>query len=297
MSDAQRAAEVAPFQPIDWGFLLGAAGIWGSSFLFTEIALEAFKPGLVTFGRVGFGCLTLWLLPYDRTPVPREAWPRIALLGFLWMAFPLTLFPLAQQWIDSVITGMLNSGMPVAALVAGVLLFSARPGRIQIVGVVVGLIGIALIGAPEASGGGTTAAGIGLVLLAVGCYGVAANLAGPLQREYGAVPVVRLSLTVAMVLTLPWGAIDATRSSFGWGPFFALLAMGALGTGVAYIFAAQLTGRVGAVRMSIVTYLIPIVSTVLGVVFRDEPLTLLAVVGTVVVLAGAYLTTRQGSST
>ena len=281
----------ARFAGLDWALLLGTAGLWGASFLFIAIGLDAFEPGLITFMRVGFGCVTLWLLPFFRARVERADYPRIVLLGVTWMAFPLTLFPIAQQWIDSSLTGMLNSAMPVSTVVVTALIFRQPSGRIQLVGVGVGLVGVALIGAPEASTAGTTAAGVILAVIAVMSYGVAVNIAGPLQRKYGGLPVIRRALLVATVLTAPFGLVDASRSSFAWDSLAACLALGIGGTGVAFVWASILTGRVGPVRMSIVTYLIPIVATALGVVFRDETVTGWALGGTVVVLAGAWLTT------
>ena len=76
----------------------------------------------------------------------------------------------------------------------------------------------------------------------------------------------------------------------------ACIALGAGGTGIAFALAAELNGRVGAVRTSIVTYLIPIVAVFLGVVFRDDTITLWAILGTLVVLSGAFLTTLTENS-
>ena len=131
-----------------------------------------------------------------------------------------------------------------------------------------------------------------LVVVAVTSYGVAASIAGPLQREYGSVPVVFRAMAVASVLCLPYGLVDATSSTFSWGALAACAAVGIGGTGVAFVIAATLNGRVGAVRMSLVTYIIPVVSIVLGVIFRDETVSAWAILGTVVVLAGAFLSSR-----
>ncbi len=285
-------SETAPFEALDVGLLLVAAGIWGSSFLFIAIGLDAFHPGLVTLLRVSFGLAALWLMPAARRPVPREAWSRISLLGVVWLGFPLSMFPLAQQWIDSSITGMLNAAMPIMTVIVAATVFGTPTNRKKFVGVVVGLVGIACIGVPTASADGTNAAGVLLVLAAVVSYGFAANLAGPLQREFGAVAVVARALLAALVVVLPFGLYGAANSGFGWGPLIACFALGAGGTGVAYVAGALLSGRVGAVRMSIITYLIPLVSATLGVVFRDETIGLWAIIGTLIVLVGAFLTSR-----
>ncbi len=284
-------AEHSKFQLLDWGLLLGAASIWGASFFFIDIGLEAFSPGLVTFFRIAFGCMTLWLIPIKRQPIQREDRKNIMLLGVTWMAFPLSMFPIAQQWINSSMTGMLNSAMPVLTVLVGLMMFKIPTASIQLAGVATGLIGLFLIGVPEVTTDGTNALGVLLVVLAVLSYAVAVHIAGPLQRKYGAIPVVRHSLLFAVLLSIPYGVVGVTDSGFAWGPMIACLALGAGGTGIAFALAAELNGRVGAVRTSIVTYLIPIIAVLLGVLFRDDSITIWAITGTVVVLLGAFLTT------
>ncbi|MEM9464750.1 MAG: DMT family transporter [Actinomycetota bacterium] len=291
-ADATLRAEDRPMATLDWSVLAALSLIWGASFLFMAIGLESFEPGLVTLLRVGFGAITLLFIPAARVPVPRRAYPRIALLGFTWMAFPLTLFPIAQQWIDSSVAGMLNSGMPLMATLFAWLAFSTPTGPRRLFGVSVGFIGILFISIPEASVAGTNAAGVALVLLAVSAYGLAVNIAGPLQREFGSLPVISRALGFAALLCVPFGLVDGAGSSFSWSSLAACAAVGIGGTGVAYALAGLLTGRVGAVRMSIVTYLIPIVSIVLGVVFRDESVSGWAIPGTAIVLLGAFLSSR-----
>jgi drug/metabolite transporter (DMT)-like permease len=284
--------EDTPFAPLDWGLLLGAASIWGGSFLFMAIGLDAFEPGLVTFLRVAVGAATLLLVPSARVSIPRADMGRIALLGITWMAFPLTMFPIAQQWIDSSVAGMLNAAMPLLTVTIAWLGFRTPTTLRRLVGVGVGIVGILLIGVPEATTAGTNAVGVGLVVLAVASYGIAVNIAGPLQQRHGALPVTARALSFATILTLPYGAYGLADSSFAWDSLLACVAVGALGTGVAFTFAATLTGRVGAVRTSIITYVVPVVSIALGVVFRNETVSALAIIGTGIVLCGAWLSSR-----
>ncbi len=287
------AHEIRPFAPVDWGLLAGAAAIWGSSFLFTAIALDAFAPGLVTLARVGFGALTVAAFPGSRRRVDRADRPRLVLLGLCWMAFPLTLFPVAQQWIDSSLTGMLNSAMPLMTVLVSWLAFATPTGPRRLVGVGVGFLGIVLIGAPELSTAGTGALGVVLVVVAVTSYGVAVNLAVPLQQRYGTLPVLARALAAATVMVAPLGIVGLGESHFDPGAVAACVALGAGGTGIAFVFAATLAGRVGAVRTSIITYAIPVVAVVLGVVFRDETVTPWALIGTLVVGVGAWLASRS----
>ena len=185
-------------------------------------------------------------------------------------------------------TGMLNSAMPILTVLVGLVMFKIPTASKQLLGVATGLGGLVLIGIPEVTTDGTNALGVLLVVFSVLSYAVAVHIAGPLQRKYGAIPVVRWALLFAVILSAPYGIIGATNSGFGWGPMIACFALGAGGTGIAYALAAELNGRVGAVRTSIVTYLIPIVAIVLGVVFRDDSVTVWAIIGTAIVLGGAY---------
>lgn len=280
--------------PFDWLLLVTAAGIWGSSFLFMDIALDVEHPGLVAWLRPLLGLAFMAGVPSARRPVDRSDNPRLFLLGLLWMAVPLSMFPLAQTWIDSSIAGMMNSGMPVTTLIAGATLFGVATHRVQVVGVAVGIVGLLMIGIPTASVGDTSAVGVLLVVLAVSCYGVAANIAGPLQRRYGSPAVLLRVLVVASLATTPWGLVGLAGSGFAWSAVAANLAVGVGGTGIAYVAAASLIGRVGPVRMSAVTYVVPVVAAVLGVTVLGETLGVLQVSGALVLVGGAWLTTRSG---
>ncbi|MEE2958618.1 MAG: DMT family transporter [Actinomycetota bacterium] len=289
---ALQAAARAPMRAFDWLLLATAAGVWGSSFLFMEVALRVENPGLVAWLRPAFGLCFLACLPSARRPVDRADLPRLGALGLLWMAIPLSLFPLAQTWIDSSIAGMMNSGMPVATLLAGSLFFGVVTHRVQVAGVVAGIAGMVVVGLPSATTDGTGMVGVLLVIVAICCYGLAANLAAPLQQKYGSTPVLLRVLVVATVATTPWGLVGLADSSFAWPALTSNVAVGVGGTGVAYVAAATLIGRVGPVRMSAVTYVIPVVASTLGVVVLDEVIGAVEVAGLVVLMAGAWLTTR-----
>ncbi|NNE74910.1 MAG: DMT family transporter [Acidimicrobiales bacterium] len=285
-------ADTAAFQGTDLLLVLFAAGVWGGSFLFMDIALDHFEPGLVTAFRVWFGAAAVWALPSARQPVAADARSKLIVLGVVWMALPLTLFPVAQQWIDSGLAGMLNSAMPIMTTILAATVFGAVVLRRQVAGVLVGFAGIVLIGLPEASGGGSNALGVGLVVAAVACYGIAVNVAGPLQQRFGSAAVVARALLTASLLVVPGAVVALPGSSFSWAALVACFAAGAGGTGYAFVAAATLTGRVGAVRTSLITYVVPIIAIVLGIVFRDETLSVWAAAGTIVVLAGAAMASR-----
>ncbi|MFT4511372.1 MAG: drug/metabolite transporter (DMT)-like permease [Planctomycetota bacterium] len=283
-----------PFRLLDWALLLGSALIWGASFLFIAIGLEAFSPGVVTFLRVATGAVFIGVLPGAWRPVEREDLSKIAWLAVTWIAFPLTMFPIAQQWIDSSLAGMLNAAMPLGTVAISWLFFATPTGVRRMVGVAVGVVGVLLIGIPSATTSSTHAIGVALVLAAIFSYGFAINIAGPLQRKYGSMPVLSRALVFSAMLVSPYAVVGLPESTFAWGSLFACIALGAGGTGLALVLATKLTGRVGSVRASMTTYVIPVVATVLGIAVRGESVTVLAIVGTVIVLLSAWLSTRSG---
>jgi drug/metabolite transporter (DMT)-like permease len=276
----------------EWGLLAALAFIWGSSFLWMEYGLDAFAPGVVTLARVGLGALALVAIPRARKPIEREDWPQIVLLGVVWTGIPLTLFPIAQQWIDSSLAGMINAGVPLTSAVWATILLRRLPGRAQLTGILVGFAGVALLSAPKLAGADATALGTALVLLAVILYGLATNMAVPLQQRYGSLPVILRMQLVAILVVLPYGLYGLPRSTFAWGSALAMLPLGMLGTGVAFVLMTTLVGRVGGPRGSISIYFVPIVAIALGVAFRDEAVAATSLVGTALIIAGAWIASR-----
>ena len=224
----------------------------------------------MTLARIGLGTVTLALLARARTPVDREDWGRIALLGTVWMAIPLTLFPIAQQWIDSSVAGMINGAMPIFAAAWSAYLLRRLPGWRQMLGIGIGFLGIVLVFLPELQASADTALGALVALFAVTFYGLATNLAVPLQQKYGAAPVVLRAQLVALLLVLPFGLWQLGESTWSWESALAMIPLGVLGTGLAIVLMATLAGRVGAPRASIAIYFLPLVAVVLGVVVLGE---------------------------
>jgi drug/metabolite transporter (DMT)-like permease len=281
------------FGPAEWGLLAGVALIWGSSFLFVDIGLETLRPGVITLARIGLGAGALALVARARRPVERADLPRIALLGLVWMTLPLLLFPIAQQWIDSSVAGMLNGAMPLTTAAVATVLLRRAPRSRQLVGLAVGFAGVVAVSWPSLQGARATALGTLLVLVAVSSYGLAANLAVPLQQRYGALPVLLRAQLAALVVVTPVGLAQLPGSAWAWSSALAMLPVGLLGTGLAFVAMATLVGRAGAARGSVAIYFVPVVAIVLGVAFRGESVAPVALAGTALVLLGAWLTSRR----
>jgi drug/metabolite transporter (DMT)-like permease len=286
-------ARAEAFGPIEWGLLAIIAFIWGSSFLWIDIALESFRPGVITALRVILGASALALIPAARKPIAREDRARIAFLGLIWMAIPLSLFPIAQRWIDSSVAGMLNGAMPLTTMAWSTLLLRRLPGRVQIAGLIIGFGGIIAISWEQVQGSSATLQGTILVLIAITLYGLSANLAVPLQQRYGSLPILLRAQAAALVVVIPFGLAHLSGSSWSWSAGAAVVPLGLLGTGLAFVLMATLVGRVGGPRGSVAIYFVPVVAIVLGATFLDESIALSAVLGTGLVLAGAWLTSRR----
>jgi drug/metabolite transporter (DMT)-like permease len=217
----------------------------------------------------------------------------VAVLGVLWMGAPLLLFPIGQQWIDSSLAGMINGAVPVFAAVTAAILLRRAPAARQISGIAIGFAGVVAVLWPAARGAEGTALGAALVLVAVLCYGVAINVAVPLQQRYGALPVLLRAQIVALVVLVPAALVSLPGSELAGSSVLAVAALGLFGTGLAFVAMTTLVGRVGATRGSVAIYLVPVVAILLGVVFLDETVTAISLIGTALVLAGAYLTSRR----
>lgn len=281
------------FGPTEWGLLSAIALIWGSSFLWMEIGLDAFSPALITLARIGLGAVSLAVVPKARQPIAREDWPRVAVLGVVWMAVPLLLFPIAQQWVDSAVAGMVNGAMPLFTALVAIILLRTLPRSRQLAGLIVGFLGVVAITVPNAQGLDASALGVCLLILAVACYGVATNVAVPLQQRYGSLPILLRAQLVAVALVAPFGLAALGSSTFAWGPALAMIPLGILSTGLAFVAMTNLVGRAGASRGAVAIYFVPVVAIVLGITVRGESVHPLALAGTGLVLVGAWLTSRR----
>lgn len=281
------------FALADWTLLGGIALIWGSSFLFMAIGLDALRPGVVTLARLVLGAGALALVPAARRRIDPVDRTRVAALGIIWMAIPLSLFPIAQQWIDSSVAGMINGAVPITTAAWATILMRRLPGRRQLVGIVIGFTGMVLIFLPELGDSSATVLGTALIVVAVSLYGLSANMAVPLQQRYGAAPVLLRAQLVAIAVVAPIGLLQVSGSRWAWDSALAMIPLGVLGTGLALVLMTNLVGRVGSTRGSVAIYFVPVVAIILGVVVRHESIHGIAIVGMVLILVGAWVTSRR----
>lgn len=273
----------------DWGMLVAVALMWGSSYLFIEIGLEDFPPATIAWLRIALGALALTLVPAARAPLRhREDWRLTAILGVVWMAVPFVLFTVAQQHIASALAGMINGAAPLFTAAVAAVWWRRSPDRRLLIGLAVGFVGVVALGVPNVDGSASLT-GILMVLAATLLYAIAFNISGHLQARNGALAVIWRAQLVALVVVAPFGVpglLDSTPTVGGWA---AMIALGALGTGLAFVMFVTLVGRIGAPRASITNYLIPVVALALGAGLVGEQVAPLSMLGIVLALAGAYV--------
>jgi drug/metabolite transporter (DMT)-like permease len=278
---------------VDWVLLVLPGLIWGASFLFIADGLEIMGPNGITFFRIGIGLVVVSMVPTARRPIAAGDGWKIAALAVTWMAFPLSMFPLAEQRVSSAMAGMLNGAVPISTAIVTSLILRRPPPRGIVTGLAIGVLGGVLIAWPTIGEGRSSLVGVGLIVAAVCSYGVALNIARPLQQRHGALPIVWRALAIALVLTAPLGLPEMLGARWETGPLLSLLALGAFGTGAAQVTMTVAAGRLGATRASATTFLIPVVALALGVTIRDERVAFLSVIGCGVCLAGAWLIRRE----
>ena len=148
------------------------------------------------------------------------------------------------------------------------------------------------IALPSVSEGSSQTIGILMALAAVTCYGVAINIVTPLTQRYGSLPVMARVIGLAAIWTLPFGLLSVQGSEFAWPSLLAVVVLGVMGTGVAFVLMGHLVARVDS-RASFAIYLTPVVALILGVAFRGETVYLVSIIGIAFVITGALFASRK----
>jgi drug/metabolite transporter (DMT)-like permease len=291
-STAVRRPSSAPWQ---LQFVL-LATIWGASFLFIKV-LDRHWPALwVSLGRVALGAAALVVLVVVRREgLPREpkVWLHCAVAAVLFNAVPWTLFAYGEQHTSSIVAGLWNATTPLWVLIISLAAFGEeRPSAARIAGLLVGFGGVALLLGPWRGFGGGQLIGNACCAGAALCYGFGfpytrRYLAG--RPESGVVLSAAQLLCATAMLAVFVPLARAPTTHIGLDGLGSLLALGALGSGVAFAINYAIMRARGAGTASIVTYLVPVFSTILGVAVLSETLHWNQPAGTLVLLAGVAI--------
>ena len=273
--------------------LAALAAIWGSSFMFIEIALRDLAPSTLILLRIVFGAVTLAVyVALTRRPV-RALRPYVlplALLGSVNTAVPFFLIAWGQQYIDSGLASIFNASAPLfTALFALGYDRSQRATGMRLAGVLTGFTGVVLLVGFELTGGERAVLGGLAVVAASACYGIGGLYAG---RRFDGLPPSLVALGGLVWSTLFAAPVGLAQASApGWDALLSVVYLGAAATGLAYLLYFGLIAGAGASKAVLVTYLVPALALVYGGVLLDEEVTAVAVAGLALVLAGVALGT------
>jgi drug/metabolite transporter (DMT)-like permease len=288
----------------EWGLLLTLVALWGSSFLLVRVSLDAFTPVAVTAGRllIGAGVLLLLLVFMGRRPPASfRTWGFFTAMALIGNALPFFLIAWGQREIPSGLTGILMAVMPlIVLLMAHFLVAGERLTPRRLAGFMLGFIGVGVLTGPEAYAAmvGQDASFVAqlAVLGAAVCYGVAAIVArrGPVLHPVvtsGAVLSIASIVVGGFLLAAGWrqGGTAAVHAALAPGPALAMLALGALSTGLATVVYFSLVARAGPTFLSLINYLIPVWAVVLGALALGERLPVRAFAALALILAGVVV--------
>ncbi|MGH9213747.1 MAG: DMT family transporter [Acidimicrobiales bacterium] len=272
--------------------LVALAFIWGWSFLFIKVAVEGFTPTTVAWLRITLGAAALYLIlrhqgrGLETNPVFIR---HFAVMAMVASVVPFTLLAWGEQRITSALTAVLNASTPLFTAVFAGLAGQDRLRPVQVAGLGVGLVGVAVaagLGAADVEG--SSLAGAAAAIAAGGFYGIGMvysrrhlTVLSPLVAAAG-------QLAAGTVILAPVALVTSMTSGVSLTPSRAasVVLLGVFGTGIAYLLYYRLINDVGPTKTSIVTYLIPVIAVVVGILALDEPFEWRLVLGGVVTVAG-----------
>lgn len=267
--------------------------MWGSSFLFMKVGLEGLSPQQIVLARMVFGAAVLVVIVAirrERLPRSGRIWAHLAALTVVANLVPFFLIAWGEESISSATAGVLNATTPLfTTLIALAALPEERPSSDKALGLVIGFVGVVVL---LGGGGRVELGGYLAVLGASACYGVAFVYMRRVLSPTGLSPVVLSTAQITagaalMVAVTPVIGRSPVRVDLGIA--LSMVALGALGTGFAYLLSYSLVRDLGATGASLVTYLIPVAAVTLGVIVLDEQVRWNLPIGGAIVIVGVAL--------
>ncbi|RJQ69598.1 DMT family transporter [Pseudonocardiaceae bacterium YIM PH 21723] len=285
--------------PASWYRLALCALFWGSSFVWIKYALAGLSPQQISWVRIGLGAAVLLafvLVGGHRLPRKPKVWLHLGVVAILWNVIPFTLFAVGERTIDSSLAGVLNATTPLWTLLIALAIGVEKrlTGR-RLGGLLIGFVGTLLIFQPWHASQALSWGALACTIAAI-CYAIALNYVTKALGGEGLDPIVlagsqmMLAFVIGtLLLPVADGFTPVHLSPLVIG---SMVILGVFGTGLAFRFNFQTMADEGPVTASIVTYLMPPVSVLLGAVLLHEQLNWSALLGTAVVLAGTALSRK-----
>ena len=268
--------------------------VWGCSFIFIKLGLEFLTPFGVAFVRCALGAITLLivvrLMKID-LPKEKSTWYKLWIVAMLLNVVPGILFAYAEIHVTSVLAGIINATTPLATLI--VMLIAFREEKLkaeQIYGLIIGGIGVMVVFGIWQGIGDNQLTGVIALLIAVTCYGTSFPYLKRNIIPLGLKPeaAATTQLIMAAITLLPFYLYDGiSEDNYRPANVLAMLALGILGSGFAYIWNFSIIAAAGSSIASSVTYLTPIVAVFVGWLFLGEVIVWHEPVGALLVILGA----------
>ena len=268
--------------------------VWGCSFIFIKLGLEFLTPFGVAFVRCALGAITLLIvvkLMKINLPKEKSTWYKLWVVAMLLNVAPGILFAYAQLHVTSVLAGIINATTPLATLV--VMLIAFREEKLkaeQIYGLLLGGLGVMVVLGIWQGIGDNQLTGVIALLIAVTCYGISFPYSKRNIIPLGLKPeaAATTQLIMAAITLLPFYLYDGIpQDNYRPVNIFAMLALGILGSGFAYIWNFSIIAAAGSSIASSVTYLTPVVAVFVGWLFLGEVIVWHEPVGALLVILGA----------
>ena len=270
---------------------------WGCSFIFIELGLEFLTPFGVAFVRCALGAITLLIIVKVRKialPKDKSTWRKLWIVALMLNVVPGILFAFAQQYVTSVVAGIINATTPLMTMVFMLLLFREQKLKSeQIIGLLIGATGVMVVLGIWKGIGDNQLIGVVALLLAVSCYGYSFPYTTRKILPLGLKPEAAATIQLCMAANtlLPLYLFDGiAEENYRLTPLLAVLALGVLGSGFAYIWNFSIIAAAGGSIASTVTYVTPVVAVIVGWIFLGEQITWHEPIGAVFVILGAAMT-------
>jgi drug/metabolite transporter (DMT)-like permease len=277
--------------------------VWGTSFFWIKIAVQDVSPGVLVAFRAliaALGLIPVFLLNKKITlqwdDIKKHLWD-FAFMGFFNIAFPFIMIAWAEKHIDSGLTSIINSSTPLSTIIISS--FFVKDDRItisKVLGLLTGFSGVILLMSPNIRNGwNQDLIAQGAILLATISYSVSAVFARKRTQDLG--PQVQAFMQLIMGALMMWVFVFATENPVGLPQkpitWLAFVWLGLLGSSMAYILYFTLLPKIGPTRMTMVTYIPPLVAVTLGVVFLGEAFYWQSIVGAILVLIGITIVNQR----
>ena len=275
-----------------WAALLLLAALWGSSYLFIKLGLEDLSPAMVVWVRLALAALVLLPVALARGALAGvgDALGVVLLLALVQVAAPFMLITTGELAISSSMAGILVASAPIWTAVLAVWLDPAERSRgWRLVGVALGMAGVALLLGVDLGGNALALLGGFAVVLASVGYAVGGFIIKRRLAHLQPVGLVTATMIASSLMAMPWALLTAPAAAPGAPAVLAMLALGVGGTGAAFVIYYSLIASVGPARASLVAYIAPVFAVIYGVFLLGEAFTLGTLAGLALILGGSRL--------